>query len=231
MDINPIIVLIIKAHTTQYTEMRHFLLSFSVWVGLLFLATGVTGLRLRKSHFLHLPALSQDSKQNHWRPALPTAYIVLICSQRPGRRCPLCPQHHPPPAAGPTSLLILIHPTIHHAPRRHLPVPAPHRFLHRRGRGPAGGQHHRRQPDREHPLPGSGAWTAKKSGRLTGDGEDAPKHNSNSVSQSKHCHGDLLFWNLLGLYWGVFPLLFGTHKLWFWLNVCGTSTSATIIRI
>ncbi|XP_055353907.1 uncharacterized protein LOC129599642 [Paramacrobiotus metropolitanus] len=58
-------------------EMRHFLLSFGVWAGLLFLATGVTGLRLRKSHFLHLPDLSQDSKHNRWRTALPTAYIVL----------------------------------------------------------------------------------------------------------------------------------------------------------
>ncbi|GAU96433.1 hypothetical protein RvY_07881 [Ramazzottius varieornatus] len=56
-------------------EMRHFLVSFGFWAGIVFVTTGITGLRLRKGHFLP-PFEHTNSKQSNYRPVA-TAFLTM----------------------------------------------------------------------------------------------------------------------------------------------------------
>ncbi|OQV11874.1 hypothetical protein BV898_20161, partial [Hypsibius exemplaris] len=70
---------IMLLHIVQ-PEMRHFLVSFGVWAGLVFLATGILGLRLRAAHFGHSHNHHQTTTATNKRGshrALATAFLTM----------------------------------------------------------------------------------------------------------------------------------------------------------
>ena len=55
--------------------MRHFLVSFGLWAGMIFVITGIIGLRLRKGHFMHSVERA-NGKESNVRPVA-TAFLSM----------------------------------------------------------------------------------------------------------------------------------------------------------